>query len=88
MTNKELIAQELGKMGFVIGCYDEAMEKLSKKSLKDVLDYMTEEHTDVDVRINRKCYVVEISTVDNEKDFNALTKTEYIARYGTERWED
>ena len=88
MTNKEVIANELSKLGYVIGCYDTLMDKLTKKGLKDVLDSMSEEHTDVDVRIIRKLHIVEISTVDNEKDFNVLSKADYISCYGTSRWED
>ena len=52
------------------------------------LAVVDEEHTDVKVSINRKPYVVEIATVDNEKDFSVLSKAEYINRYGSEFFED
>lgn len=88
MKNQELIKNELSKLGYVIGIYSPLMENLTQRGLSDVMTMMKEEYTDVDVRINRKHYVVEICTVDNEKDFNILSKSEYKARYGSSRWED
>lgn len=32
--------------------------------------------------------MVEIATVDNEKDFILMTRDEYINRYGNERYKD
>lgn len=88
MKNMNTVETKLNELGYTLGIYHPLMEKLSKKALKDVLDMVQEEHTDVDVKINRKLYVVEISTVNNEKDFNVLSQVEYIECYGGERWED
>ena len=88
MTNKEVITNELNKLGFELGCYDSQLDKASKKTIKDLLWYLKEDATDVDVKIGRKLYVVEINTVDGEKDLNVLSKEEYIECYGSSRWED
>ena len=51
-------------------------------------DILKEDATDVDIKIGRKLYVVEINTVDGEKDLNVLSKEEYIECYSSSRWED
>ena len=86
ISNKETIQASLqGK--YTIGCYDNDIEMLSKKELKKVLDNIFEDATDIIVQVRSKVYVVELSTVDDEKDFNLLTKAEYISRYGSEKFE-
>ena len=52
-----------------------------------MLDNIFEEATDIIVKVRNKVYVVELTTVDEEKDFNLLTKAEYISRYGSEKFE-
>lgn len=86
-TNKQRIIEKVEKVGCTLGCWDSKMEQLTDYSLRKVLAVLDEEYTDVKVCINRKHYVVEIATVDNEKDFNVLTKAEYINRYGSEFFE-
>lgn len=97
-TNKELIIEGIRKYNetskkyypeqenLVLGGYDETIEKLSKKELKEVIEAISGDSTDIDVKLNRKLHVVEISVVGNEIDFNMLTQNEYINRYGNERW--
>ena len=87
-TNKQRLLEKLDKVGCVLGCWDNKIELLTDYSLRKVLAVVDEEHTDVKVSINRKPYVVEIATVDNEKDFSVLSKAEYINRYGSEFFED
>lgn len=91
-NNKETLVKAIEKKlgaGFTIGCYTESvMDKLSKKELDKVIASIYGDSTDVDVQIRRKPYVVEVSFVDNEVDFVAITREEYIRRYGNERYED
>ena len=93
-TNKELIVERIQKLvketgvNFSLGCWDKNIEKISKKELKKVIDSIYGDSTDVDVYIRKKLYVLQISVVDNEIDFNLLTQEEYISRYGDERWEE
>ena len=93
-TNKELIAEKIENLvketgvNFSLGCWDKGIEKISKKELKKVIDEITGDSTDVDIYIRKKLYVLQISVVDNEIDFNLLTQEEYISRYGDERWEE
>lgn len=87
-TNKQRLVEKLDKVGCVLGCWDNKIELLTDYSLRKVLAVVDEEYTDVKVSINRKPYVVEIATVDNEKDFSVLSKAEYINRYGSEFFED
>lgn len=90
MSNKEILEKAIKKINkdYKIGTYYDDMERLSKKELQKVIDNVSEEYTDVDVQIRRKNYVVEIATVDNDKDFMIMTREEYIARYGDERYEE
>ena len=93
-TNKELIVERIEELSketgvkFALGCWDKNIEKISKKELKKVIDEITGDSTDVDIYIRKKLYVLQISVVDYEIDFNLLTKEEYINRYGDERWEE
>ena len=88
MKNRELIEKELQGTGFKIGGFSDDMERLNIANLKKVIDNMTYSSTDIDVRINRKAYVVEVNHVDDEIDFGVITKAEYISRYGNERYEE
>jgi hypothetical protein len=81
MKNKEEIQKVVNKLGLSIGCYDELADSLTIKELNKVLENI-EYQTDTEVTINRKKYVVEIDIVENEVDFNLLTKEEFINRYG------
>ena len=90
MTNREKLLKAMQKINdsWEIGTYYDLMEQLSRVQLKKVIDELNSEYTDIDVSINRKPYVVELETIDNEKDFIVITKAEYISRYGDERYED
>lgn len=87
-TNKEIIVEELNKCELKLGCFDELINKLNRGNLSKVIEGVRLcDSTDVDVFINRNLHVVEIFVVDEEIDFNVLTKEEYISRYGDERWD-
>ena len=63
-----MIKTEILKRGFEVGCINRDLESLTKVALDKVKQNLDEEYTDVFVTIRGKLYVVEISTVDNEKD--------------------
>lgn len=90
MTNKEILQKKINNLegNFALGCYNNDIEKLSKIELMKVINNIDQEYTDVDVKIKRKDYVIEITTVDQEKDLNILTRGEYIKRYGNEKYLD
>lgn len=90
MNNRIILNKSIKEVNarYEIGCYSEGMEKISKSELKKILDVVYLEYTDVDIKIRKKNYVVEIATVDNEKDFILMTREEYISRYGNERYQD
>ena len=88
VDNRTMIENKVKALGYKVGCYDQYIEKLSKKELTNVICEISGDSTDVDVKIRNIKYVVEISVVDDEIDFNMLTQSEYINRYGDERWED
>ena len=80
-TNKEIIINKIKSEGYTLGIYDNMLDKLNKQNLKKVLDNI-KYVSDTKVFINRKPYIVEISEIDNEIDFNAMTLNEYESRYG------
>lgn len=80
-TNKETIMNKIKNEGYTLGIYDNALEKLNKQNLKKVLDNI-KYVSDTKVFINRKPYIIEISEIDNEIDFNTITLAEYESRYG------
>lgn len=80
-TNKEIIINKIKSEGYTLGIYDNMLDKLNKQNLKKVLDNIRYT-SDTKIFINRKSYIVEISEVDNEIDFNVITLVEYESRYG------
>ena len=80
-TNKGIIINKIKSEGYTLGIYDNTLNKLNKQNLKKVLDNI-KYVSDTKVFINRKPYIIEISEVDYEVDFNALTLAEYENRYG------
>ena len=80
-TNKEIIVNKIKSEGYTLGIYDKMLNKLNKQNLKKVLDNI-KYTSDTKIFINRKPYIIEISEVDSEIDFNALTLAEYESRYG------
>lgn len=80
-TNKEIIISKIKSEGYTLGIYDNILNKLNKQNLKKVLDNI-KYVSDTKVFINRKPYIVEISEVDSEIDFNVITLVEYESRYG------
>ena len=86
-TNREILEAEAKELDLEIGCYNNKVDKLTKKELNKVLENM-EFQADTDVFLNRRLHVVEIDIVDSEIDFNILSQSEYVGRYGDERWRD
>lgn len=81
MKNKEIIINKIKSEGYTLGIYDNTLDKLNKQNLKKVLDNI-KYVSDTKVFINRKPYIVEISEVDSEIDFNVISLNEYESRYG------
>lgn len=81
---KDSIEEKLEELGLEIGCYCNRLDSLltTKKLLNKVLDNLEQEHTDVFITVRGNLYVVEISTVDNEKDIALYTGVAYFSKYG------
>lgn len=93
MNRKEIIQDQIAKinesnnLNLSLGIYNNLVEKMTKKSFDNMIEEIKFlSSTDVDVRINRKDYVTEISVFDDIIDINILTKDEYINLYGDERY--
>lgn len=68
-----------------IGCYDKIIDTFSKRSVNRIIENAIDwEHTDIAITNKGTRYIVEISTVDNEKDFKVKTASEYKNLYGRE----
>ena len=82
MTNREIIEKALNNNGYIIGCWNNNMEKLSTRSINKVVNMLnTYTDTDIHVTVNKIKYVIEVSSCDNEVDFNIITLKEYNDRY-------
>lgn len=84
MTNKELIQKEIKKLkdNYTLGCWDNNIEKISKKELKKVLNSIYPSSTDVYVNIRGNLYIVEIAICDEDVDFTLYEAIEYFNKYG------
>ncbi len=88
LTNQEILKKVVEKEGLTFGSCADIINKLNKDNLNKIVQEFFGASGDVDVTYNRKKYVVETTVVDNEVDFGIITKEEYIARYGNERYEE
>lgn len=82
MNVKNEIIKKIKSMGYELGCYDDSLSKLTNKALKEVIKYLDEDSSDVFLMIRNKLYVVEITTVDNEKDVKLYEGLNYFRQYG------
>ena len=85
-TNKQRIEEKLNKEGFTIGCYDSNIDKLNYNNVKKILDNLCFGATDIQVSLNRKKYIIEISDVDNEYDFKMTAKSVYLNKYDDDEY--
>lgn len=82
MTNKETIEVKIKSLGYSMGCYDNDINKLNESEVKNILNNLDQDYTDIKVTLNKSVYIIELATVDNEKDLNMLSLIEYNDRYG------
>jgi len=69
-------------LGFTLGSYNDILNDASTRTVNKIIsDYLWQEYTDAKITIKGKKYMLEVCTVDNEKDLNVLTMEEY-KRYG------
>ena len=88
MNNRERLIKTISQFGYSLSIYDHIIDKLSSRMINKITNSFMGDSTDIDVTLNRKPCVVEMSVVDNEVDITMLTKEQYITRYGNERWEE
>lgn len=82
-TNIDILKKEIIKLNYEVGSIDKNINTLTQKAIKEVIENLDEEYTDVFVTIRKKLYVIEIATVDmKEKDINVYTGYQYFAKYG------
>ena len=83
MTNKDKIQLKIKELGYEVGCCDERLNTLTTVATKKVLEALDEEYTDVFITMKKVFHVVvEIATVDNEKDVNFYFMSDYFKQYG------
>lgn len=88
MNNKDTILKELIKQGYKLGCWDNKINKVSKKELKRIVDSLGYGSCDIHLIINKKDFVAEVNEVDGEYDFSLVSRKEYENRYGIIEDED
>lgn len=82
-TIQSQIENKIKELGYKLGCYNNNLDNiLTSKALKEVLNKLEEDYTDIFLRINKKLYIVSISTVDEEKDVILYSAKEYFSRFG------
>lgn len=80
---KERIVKKVDELGCVLCCYDKSLDEvLTRPALKKVLNNLDQEYTDVFLNIKKELYVVEIATVNNEKDIRLFKAVDYFRQYG------
>lgn len=80
MTNKQQFKEALKEIGYELGCYDNNLEKLTKKAMKEVLEEI-EFGYHIYFTMRRIDYVIEVYQVGNETDLYLKTVKEYEAQY-------
>ena len=83
-TNKKRIEEKLNREGFIIGYWDKQLDKLNYNNIKKVLEDIPFGATDIQVFLNRRAFIIEVSDVDNEYDFKMTSISSYHSKYGDE----
>ena len=63
-------------------------DKLTKKACNEIIKNIEEEYHDFPIKIRNCMAVIEISTIENEKDIHIYSMKEYFDKYGTSHLED
>ena len=82
MSVKTILEKRVNRLGYELGCYDNLLNKLDADDIVKVVNVLEDEYCDIAVTISKVKCVVEMRTVDNEKDFSVITEKEYVERYG------
>lgn len=84
-TNMTNIKGHLAHNGYTIGCFNDATDiitNLTTNQMRRLRCALLEETTDLVLVSRGMKYVVEVKTVDDEKDINVMTKCDYDMLYG------
>ena len=63
-------------------------DHLTKKACNEIIKNIEEEYHDFPIKIRNCMAVVEIATVDNEKDIHIYSMKEYFDKYGSSHLDD
>lgn len=80
--NVKALKKAIDGLGYKVGIVDKDLNKLDRKAFKEILSSLEEDYTDVFITMNNELYVVEIATVDNEKDVMYYEGYQYFKKYG------
>jgi len=82
-TNKDRVEEYAKKLGLQLSCYSRIINELSEKQLEKVI-VTIEDQFDTEVSVNRKKYVIQVQINEEKQEVNlvAITKKEYVSRYG------
>lgn len=80
---KSKILKKILELGYELGSYDDYLDEiLSQKEVDKVLDNLDQEYTDIFLTIKKELYVIEIATIEKEKDIKIFKGLEYFRKYG------
>ena len=85
---RKKLEREIKRNDFIVGIYDDKLDSIDDSAYRKIIENMFHGSTDILININRKKYIVEVSHVDNEIDFNVMELKEYEAQYGRKFQED
>lgn len=80
--NVSMLIDSIKGLNYEVGIIDSELNSLTKKAIKEIIDNIDEEYTDLFITIRKKLYVIEIATVDNEKDIFYYKAYDYFRKYG------
>lgn len=82
MTNKEIIENELNSIGYELGCWDNKINEIDKQEIEKIIFYLEEECIDIPIEHKNETHMIELKTVDKEKDLSMMEFNAYKVHYG------
>lgn len=85
----EQIKSYIESLGLKVGIIDNRLKQFNQTTIKKVINEFIGDTTDIDIKYKCKDYILEFEVIDFKTvDIYMIPKKEYIALYGSSRYEE
>lgn len=85
----EQIIKHIESLGLKVGIIDNRVKQFNQTTIKKIINNFFGDTTDIDIKYKCKNYILEFDVIDfSIVDIYMIPKKEYIALYGSSRYEE